>query len=172
MADDRSGREAGPRLWEARTEAGMRAAAVVMDPPSAKHLPQVVLTEGDQIIETLPAERPEQPFTIAIRQGGLAWCPEDADTHRGHGCVQPGRVNAVPIVEDEPMAMRFRQDLPELLEGLRGGGMRRNVDVQQTPAPHLERHKDVQDAERRGHHDTEVAGHERLRLARREDGWR
>jgi hypothetical protein len=30
--------------------------------------------------------------------------------------------------------------------------------------PHVERHKDIQNAERRRHHDTEVAGHERLRV--------
>jgi hypothetical protein len=46
--------------------------------------------------------------------------------------------------------------------------MRRGVDVQQAPAPHFERHKDIQNAKCRGHHDTEVAAHECLRVIARE----
>ena len=57
--------------------------------------------------------------------------------------------------------MRFREDLPARLPGPRGGGVGGGVDVAEAPAADLERHKDVQEPDRHGHPDAEVARPER-----------
>lgn len=51
--------QAGWWLRQTRTEVGVRAAAIVMEPPGAKDLSQMIFAEGNQIIEALPAEASE-----------------------------------------------------------------------------------------------------------------
>jgi hypothetical protein len=65
-------------------------------------------------------------------------------------------------VKDEAIRVWLREDLPELLEGPRGGRVRRGIDVEQAATVDLKRHEDIEDPERRGDYDTEVAGDERL----------
>ena len=88
--------------------------------------------------------------------------PEHANTHRGDGGVEPGREKTVAIVQDEAIAVRFREELPELLAGPHGGGVRRDVDMEQASAPDLHRNEDVQDPERRSDDHAEIAGHQGL----------
>jgi len=133
-----------------------------MDSPGTQRPPQMRLTDRNQEIQALAAECPQQPFTIAIRHGSLDRRPKDLDTHRGDGRVQPRRVDVIPIVEHEPVAMRGRQDLPELLQGPGGGRVGGGVDAEQAATADLKRDKDVQEAERCGDHETEVTGDERL----------
>jgi hypothetical protein len=101
----------------------VRAPAVIMEPPDAKDPPQVVLPERNQKVQTLSPQTSEEALTIRIRHWGV-------EAHRREGGVEPRRDDAVPIVEDQTIAVRFRQGHPELLEGPRGGGMRRGVDGQ------------------------------------------
>jgi hypothetical protein len=86
-----------------------------MDLPDAKYPAQMLLPERNQEIQALAAQAAEEPFTIGIRLGRPDRCAENPDTHRGHSRIQPGRVDAVAIVEDEAIAVRFRENLPELL---------------------------------------------------------
>jgi hypothetical protein len=130
----------------------------------------VILPEGDQVIETFPAEGAEESLAKAIRQGRANWRPKDADAHRGDGRIQAGGKDAVPIVEDEPVAVRLREDLPELLQGPGGGWGGRDVDVQEATAPDFEGDKDIEDAERRRHHHTEIRRHQGLRVGPHEGG--
>ena len=60
----------------------------------------MILAEGDQVIETFPAEGAEESLAKAIRQGRANWRPKDADAHRGDGRIQAGGKDAVPIVEE------------------------------------------------------------------------
>jgi len=46
-------------------------------------------------------------------------CPEDPNAHCRNSGVQPGRVDAVAIVEDEAIVVRSREDCPELRQGPR-----------------------------------------------------
>jgi len=162
MASKQGSRQPQGWLREAWAEARMRAAAVIMNSPGAHHPPQMLFAERNPAVQTLSTEAAEEALTRRIRPWGLEWGPEDPDTHLGDDGVQPRRKAPIPIVEDEPVAMRFRKDLAELLEGPGGGRVRRDVDVEQAAAAHLERDEDVEDPERGRHHDAEVAGHEGL----------
>jgi hypothetical protein len=51
--------QAGWWLRQARTEVGVRATAIVMEPSGATDLSQMVFAEGNQIIEALPTEASE-----------------------------------------------------------------------------------------------------------------
>jgi hypothetical protein len=51
--------QAGCWLRQTRTEVVVRPAAIVMEPPGAKDLSQMVFAEGNQIIEALPTETSE-----------------------------------------------------------------------------------------------------------------
>ena len=53
MVGDRGCRQ--PRRWlrKAGTEAGVRAAAIVVEPPDAKNPPQMLLAEWNQGVQTL-----------------------------------------------------------------------------------------------------------------------
>ena len=53
LASDRDCRRPGRRVLEARTEAGVRAAAVIMEPPYAKNPLQMLVPEGNQEVQTL-----------------------------------------------------------------------------------------------------------------------
>lgn len=53
MADDRGGRQPGRWLREARTEAGVRAAAVTRRLPGANNPAQVLVSEGNQEVQAL-----------------------------------------------------------------------------------------------------------------------
>jgi len=95
---------------------------------------------------------------------------EDPDAQRRDSGIEPSGVDGVPIVEDEPVGVRHREDFPELLERPGRRGVRGDVDVDQPPAPHLQRHEDVQDPERRGHRDAAVTGDEGLGVIPDEGG--
>ena len=59
MADDQGGRQSGRWLGEPRAETRVRAAAIVMEPPDVKNLPQLVFGQGNQVIQALAAEAAE-----------------------------------------------------------------------------------------------------------------
>ena len=67
----------------------------------------MVLRQRNEEVQTLAAEASEE--TLAYRVRG--WRPdrraENPDTHRGHGGVQPRRVDTVAIVENEPVGVGF-----------------------------------------------------------------
>ena len=60
--------------------------------------------------------------------------------------------------------MRGGEDPPELLQGPPRRRVTGDVDVQEPLAPHLQRHEDVEHAERRGHWHAEVAGNQNLSM--------
>jgi hypothetical protein len=60
-----------------------------MDLPDAKYPPQMLLPEGNQEVQTLAAQAPEEPFTKCVRRWCPDWRPEDPDTHRNHGRDEP-----------------------------------------------------------------------------------
>ncbi len=59
MAGKHKHGQAGCWLGQTRPEVGVRTAPIVMEPPGAKGLSQMVFAEGNQIIEALPTEASE-----------------------------------------------------------------------------------------------------------------
>jgi hypothetical protein len=71
-------------------------------------------------------------------------------------------------MENKVIDLRLREDLPDLPQGPSRGGVGRRVDVEEAATAYLERDKDVEDAEGRGHHHTEITGHECLGMSAHE----
>jgi hypothetical protein len=94
----------------------------------------------------------------------LSGGPEDADTHDRHAGIQPYRIDAVAIVENKPVGVGFRENLPELLERPRGGRVGRGVGVEQTTAAHFDGDENVEKPKCGRHDHTEVTRHQRLRV--------
>jgi hypothetical protein len=63
------GRQARGRLRDTWSQGHMRTALMIMSYPCVQHMSQVVLSEGNQKVQTLPPERAQQPFTQGIRLG-------------------------------------------------------------------------------------------------------
>jgi hypothetical protein len=150
------------RVGAIHREREMRAPPMVVVLPDTKHPSQMLLPEGNQEAHALAASGAEEPFTIGGRRWGVARRPENPDPQRGAGGGEPGRIEAVPLGEDEPRAVRCREAFPELRWGPDGDRGRRGAAVEQATAPHLEGNKDVQDAAPRGPHDAAVARHQGL----------
>ncbi len=129
-----------------------------MELPGAKNPAQMLFAEGNQVIEGLPAETPEQPFTDRVRLRRLDRRAEDADAHRGDRRIKPRAVNGIPIMEDEPVGVRPREDFAELLQGPRGGWVARDVYVNQPPASRFHHGQNAEHPELRSHCHAEVAG--------------
>ena len=120
MTGDRRSGESGRRCRQARPEGGVRTAPVIMEPPGEQRSPQMRLPDRDQEVQAL-AQRSQESFTIAIRQGRPDRRAEDLDTHGRHGRIQPGRVEAVPIARDKPVSVGSAR-ISRNVEGPGGGG--------------------------------------------------
>jgi hypothetical protein len=71
MTDDQGSRQAGQRRCEARTEAGMKAAAGIMDLPNPQDPSQVLLPGRNQEIQALATQVAEEALAIGICHGHL-----------------------------------------------------------------------------------------------------
>lgn len=143
MADHQRGREPGRRGRPARPKGRVRTAAVVMESPGTNRPPQMRLAERNEEVQTLPAERPQESLTVCICHRRLDGRSEDPDTHGRHSRIQPWRIDAVPVMEDESVAVGCGEDLPELLESPRGGRVGGRIVVAQPAAADFECGKDL-----------------------------
>ena len=78
--------------------------------------------------------------------------------------VDRGRIDAVPIVEDEPVGRLGGDDRAELLDRPLRRGMLRDVPVEDPTRADLEDDEDIEDAEADGHRREEVTGDDRVRM--------
>src|SRR6516162_2271039 len=95
----------------------MRAARVVVDSPRLDHHLQMALVERDQKVQTLAAKTSTEPFAYGVRQRRPHRCSEDLYSEVRQALVQCLRVNAIPVMDHEPIQMLARKRLPELLQG-------------------------------------------------------
>jgi len=130
----------------------------------------VVLAERDQEVQALPVETAESSLTIRVCLRRLNRRAEDPNTHGGDGRIEPGRVDPVPSVEDEPVGVRRGEDFPERRQGPGGRRVARDVDGHAPSAPHREGHADGQKPERGGHRHAAVAGQQGVSVVPDEGG--
>lgn len=70
------------RLWNAWSEAGVWATAIVVGHPFAKDQAEMSLVNGDQPIQTLPTQRPDHSFAERIGLRCPPWRLEHMPPHR------------------------------------------------------------------------------------------
>ena len=106
------------------------------------------LIQGDDVVQNLPPATSDPSLRKAILPGRL---------HAGAFRLQTGcfeeahhlRIElSVPIQEDVPIATGFGECLPQLLDDPLGGGMWRNVAVQNLASLVLDDEKAIQHSER------------------------
>ena len=116
----------GQRMWNARSQAGVWTTSVIVRHPFAKDPSEMCLVNRDQPIETLPTHRADQSLAEGV---GLR-CPrrglEHMPPHRPDRLVDDSRIDAVPIVEDEPVGRLRGDDRAKLLDRPRRRGMLRH----------------------------------------------
>ena len=148
----------GHRLWNARSQAGVWTTSIVVGHPFTKGAPEMGLVHRDQPIETLPTYRADQSLAERVRlrrpRGRLQHMP----SHRADRLIDRRRIDAVPIVEDEPVGRLRGDDRAELLDRPRRRRMRGDVPVQDPTRADLEDDEDVEDPETDGHRRAQKRG--------------
>ena len=69
------------RIGNARPQAGVRAAAIVMSDPLPEDVPQMPLIQRNHEIQALSAHRAQQPFAECVRLGRANGRLQDRQTH-------------------------------------------------------------------------------------------
>ena len=112
--------------------------------------------EDDHVVQTLSADRTNQPLDIRILPGTSRSDSDLLDVHRC--CTIPKRlaVDPVPVAQQEPGSRFPREGFADLLCRPLRRGMGGNVEMQ-NPASIVGQHDEhEQDPKRQGRHDKEV----------------
>ena len=140
----------------------MRAAAIVMSNPLLEDSPQVSLVQRNQEIQTFAADSSYQAFAESVRLGRAERRFQDAQAHRLQSRIQLGGVNAVAVVNEEPVRFLSRDDFPDLLKRPIRGGMSGNVEVSDPACSHFHNYEDIENPKMSRHGDEEIAGQNAL----------
>lgn len=116
------------------------------------------LVQRDEEIKTCPSNRAHEPCTKRIRLRRPKRSPQDDDAQRLQGAIQFRRVDAVPVVEHEPVGLLARDDLAKLLDRASCGRMIGHVEVRNLACSYLHDYKHVENSKASGHDDKEIAG--------------
>ena len=153
----------GHPLWNARSQAGgddLDCSGPPIHQGRAGDGPRA----WDQPVETLPTYRADQSLAERVRlrrpRGRLRHMP----FHRADGLIDGRRIDASPIVEDEPAGRRRSDDPAELLDFPRRRRMLGDVPVQDSTRAGLDDDEDVENPEADRQRREEVTGHDRVRI--------
>jgi hypothetical protein len=148
----------------------MRASSIVKSSEFFKSQPQLPLIEGDEIVQTLPSNGPDQSFAEGICRWRLNRCSNYSHTEVIQRRIQRRRKDRITIVNDKPVGMQIRKNFSELLGRPFCGGMSRNITMQYPPRADVHRYKDVQNPEAQRDGYKEVTSHNRFRFVPNERG--
>src|SRR4029453_16666174 len=84
-----------------RSQAAVRAPAVVMRDPLAKDRAKVPLCQWNHDVQTLSTDCADQALAKGVRLWNAGWGLENVQTHRLKGSIDGNRVNRVSIVDHE-----------------------------------------------------------------------
>ena len=116
------------------------------------------LVQRDEEIKTFPSNRAHEPFTKGIRLRRPKWGPQDNDAQRLQGAIKFRRVDAVSVVENEPVGLLTRDDLSKLLDRPGCGMVIGHVEVSNLACSYLHDYKHVENSKACRHDDKEIAG--------------
>src|SRR5262245_22351942 len=142
----------------------MRTMLIVKLHPCHDEVTKMILCQWDHKVQTLASQRPDEAFTDRIRYRCPHRCPENFQTQMTDTLIESVRENAITVMDEEAVAMIRWDRFAQLLQSPLCRGMRRDVDMEQSAAGVFNDYKDVEHTEGCGDGDTEVAGHDRLRV--------
>jgi len=106
----------------------------------------VPLVQRDEEIKTFPSNRAHEPFTKRIRLRRPIRSPQDDDAQRLQGAIKFRRVDAVPVVEHEPVGLLTRDGLSKLLDRPSCGRMIGHVEVSNLACSYLHDYKHAENS--------------------------
>src|SRR3989442_4653700 len=115
-------------------EREMSASLVIVREVAGQGAAQVSFAQDDDMIETLAADRVDEPLREGVLPRAVGRCEHFTDPHALHSLPERVTVNAVPIAEEIGRRGVVREGVNELLGGPGGGGMLGHVEVEDVPA--------------------------------------
>jgi hypothetical protein len=125
----------------------VRAAPVVVDSPLLGRDLQTAFVERDQSVQTLAAKTSTEPFAYGVRQRRPHRRSRDSYSEVRQLLVQCLGVDAIPVMDHEPIRMVARKRLPELLQGPLRRGMGGYVVMQNPSCSQFQDHEYIKDTE-------------------------
>lgn len=119
----RSGDPIRQRIRNARSQARVRTAAVVVNDPPLKDPSKMPLIERNHEIQAFAPHRPHQAFAKRVRLRCAYRRSENRQTHRRQRSIDAIRIDAVAIGNHVSMRLIPRHDHSELLRRPVRGGM-------------------------------------------------
>jgi hypothetical protein len=112
----------------------------------------------NEMVETLATCGSDQSFAKRIRLWNAGRCLQHPNIHGPQGVVNSRREDGIAIMHHESVRVVARQEASELLRRPVGGEMLREIPMEDPSRGNLQHQEDVDEPERRGHADEEIAG--------------
>src|SRR5215469_975737 len=152
------GCESFATVGNSRSQARMWSLLIIVGNPLFQDSSHVPFVQRDEEIKTFPSNNAHEPFTKRIRLRRPKRSPQDDDAQRLQGAIQFRRVDAVPVVENEPVGLVARDDLSKLLDRPGCGRMIAHVEVSNLACSYLHDYKHVENSKASRYDDKEIAG--------------
>jgi len=120
------------------------------------------LVQWNQEIKAFSPYGADEPLTKSIRLRRSKRRPQNSYAERVQRRIKFCRVDVVPVVEDEPIRLLARDDVPKLLERPGRCRMSGDVEVRNLACPYFHGYKNIEDSKVSGYDDKEIAGQHRL----------
>jgi hypothetical protein len=139
-----------PSVWGILGESEMGPGVMVVPEIRSEDVSQVALAQDDDVVETVPPDRPDQAFGEGVLPGAV-WRREDfTDSHTLHTLLKRVTVDAVAIAEEIGGGGVVREGVDDLLGSPGRGGMLGDVEMQDAPAMVSEHDEDKEHPQGRG----------------------
>src|SRR6266545_7138660 len=122
----------------------------------AEHVQEMALVQHDQVVEALPAERPDDSLCHGVSVWGLHGCHDRRDPHARSALNEVLAITAVVVANEIPGLYAPGRPCDDLLPDPLCGRMRCDVDVDDPPAAMRDEDQRVYRAEREGLHREQV----------------
>src|SRR5437016_1496928 len=154
----RARRLAWPSLGCVLVEREMSAGPVIVGEVAGQGAAQVSFAQDDDMIETLAADRADEPLGVGVlpRAGGRR--QHFKNPHALQPLPEHVTVDAVAIAKEIGRRGVVREGIDDLLGGPGGGRMLGHVEVDDAPAVVSEHDENKKDAQARGWHREEIEG--------------
>jgi hypothetical protein len=148
----------GRNTW---AQGHVNPSVIVVEYPPIENVLQM-LSQRDEEIQALSADRSDQAFANSIRLGRPERRPQYAHVDGGHGFIQFPGEDAIPVVDQEAERLITAECFPQLLLGPFRAGVIGDVDVQNPAPAQFHENEYIKDTESGRHHDEEVTSHNSL----------
>ena len=123
---------------------------------------EVSFREGNQEVQTFPAQRADNPLAERVRLWRPVRRSQDPKAEISNRAIQRLRKDAVSVVDEKPIGVVGWDSFAELLQCPWRRWVHRDVAMQNPPCLVLNHQENVEDSKRCRDHHTKVAANNRL----------